>query len=121
PTQEEDASSSDGYRIIADPFLGTGLRAAPMGDANGDALADFALGGFGRPFLLVLGKTDNDPFHCHRSREGTVDGATIMPDGEAFGWGFSGGGDIDGDGWPDLVIGRPFWFEEPAWGFVYGF
>lgn len=110
-----------GFEVRRDIYLHGGLQVAPMGDADGDGLADFVLGGFGSPMILVLGKADTGPLNASDVREGKAGGAIIEADGEAFGWDFAGGGDIDGDGWPDLVVGRPYWFEEPSVGFAYAF
>eukprot|EP00727_Mastigamoeba_balamuthi_P008678 m51a1_g4432 putative recombination factor protein r (1623) ;mRNA; f:74934-82728 len=86
------------------PFIGASVRG--VGDMNGDALADFAVGapGAGRVYLR-LGRTDPIP------GESSIDGASVVVEsaerGDLFGWSVSAAGDVNGDRVPDLVVGAP--------------
>jgi hypothetical protein len=106
---------------LADPFNGwvlvggsdwtaTGLSVAAAGDVNGDGLADVIVGAkdaadsAGRSYV-VFG----------RSGIGTIDlsldfGGFVIrggADGDRSGWGVGGGGDVNGDGLDDLIVGAP--------------
>ena len=88
-----------------------GLSLAAAGDVNGDGLADVIVGApgansdAGRSYV-VFG----------RSGSGTIDlsglgsGGFVIEggaDGDRSGWGVAGGGDVNGDGLSDLIVGAP--------------
>lgn len=85
------------------PFLANDIF--PIGDANGDGDADFAVSGKG---------ADNwDIVHLsYSSREAPpnldVSIRSSQPD-EGLGMEIAGGSDVDGDGINDIIIGAPYW------------
>lgn len=95
-------------------WLGEGVAAA--GDLDGDGLGDLVVGapfesidGFGQGrAYVVFGKLDTDVVSASDLLAGiggfAIEGAAP---GDAAGSSVAGGGDIDGDGTPDLVIGAP--------------
>lgn len=101
---------ADGRGILingADLGLHTGQTIDSAGDFNGDGLADLLLGVpdagtchivFGRPQATVVDLASPDASTM------TIHG---LPPGNLFGWAASGVGDINGDGFDDLVIGAP--------------
>ncbi|GJM09755.1 MAG: hypothetical protein DHS20C11_20310 [Lysobacteraceae bacterium] len=101
-----------GFRV--DGVLDTAAsRASGAGDVNGDGLDDIIIGApslaAGRSYL-VYGRTDNTPIHLGSlgSAGFRVDG---IDDGDQFGYDVSGAGDINGDGYADLIVGA--WRADP--------
>ncbi len=94
-------------------FSGFSVRGA--GDVNGDGFADTILGAFGAdPFggysgrsYVIFGKADGDGVELADVAQGMGGGFTI--DGEAMtnysGYSVAGAGDVNGDGFDDLVVG----------------
>ncbi len=115
-----DLDGSNGFAMFGlSAMSGTGRAVAGAGDVNGDGFDDFVVGAryadpegvggagevyliYGRPepfdAVLDLGSLEEDGAGCR----------LIGTAGEAYaGFSFGGPGDIDGDGFDDLVIGAP--------------
>ncbi|MCK6448701.1 MAG: integrin alpha [Planctomycetes bacterium] len=89
------------YGTDPDDFLGRAVSG--VGDANADGYADIVVGAYNEPDHTVIGAA-----HVYSGRDGTllfkVFGDYV---GSAFGIAVSGGGDMNGDGFDDIVVGSP--------------
>ena len=97
---------------------GAGAAVAPAGDFNGDGFADLVVGaplasglasfGSGRAYV-VLGRADFSATPIVALSDVAIGTGGFAVDGElsfdSAGHAVGGGGDIDGDGFPDLVVG----------------
>lgn len=97
--------------------LGSSL--AHIGDADGDGLADLALGAptqeldgakLGGLWLIPAGAPSGDVADL------AIGWAQGPKDGAQFTWSLSALGDADGDGRDDLLVGAPNWSGDPAAG-----
>ncbi|MEZ4429182.1 MAG: hypothetical protein R3A51_16035 [Nannocystaceae bacterium] len=113
------AASAGGGFVVGGESNGQriGRTIAAAGDMNGDALADFALCddaytpqpandvSAGRCYV-VFGKADGDPVALAEVAAGqggfVIDGVTSD---ERLGFTIAGGGDVNGDGFDDLIVG----------------
>ena len=104
------------------PEVSFGLTVAALGDVTADGIADLGIGaprennrGVVRIYEGTLGRSQA-PF-AFRTIVGTQDDAR-------FGEAMAGGGDVDGDGISDMVIGQPGWdggqTDEGRFGLYYG-
>ena len=103
-----------GFRIFgANPYDGAGYSVSSAGDVNGDGLDDVLIGAnraatsAGKTYVLF-----------GRSSGADIDLASLTPTdgfqitgGESFdfsGWSVASAGDVNGDGFADLIIGAPY-------------
>ena len=113
-TAEQKISDSTGGLTAAladgDAF---GTDVARVGDLDGDGVDDLAVGapgddgaGTDRGAVHVLLLNADGTVKAEQKIGDSTGGLTAaLADGDAFGYGLGGVGDIDGDGVPDLVIG----------------
>lgn len=92
--------------IATDRYSRLGTCVVGLGDVTGDGKAEFAASAPTRELgrmtdvgrvVVYDGKTGKPLYHLDGSRPGAF-----------FGRGLAAGSDVDGDGWPDLVIGAPY-------------
>ncbi len=84
----------DHLGLAAGNYFGTSV--AGVGDVNSDGVAD-----------VLIGAPGADAARIHSGSDGVELGVlTGTPTGSAFGAAVTGAGDLDGDGVPDLLVGR---------------
>ena len=104
-----------------DNFDRSGYSVSEAGDVNGDGLADVIVGAFGADpnatsrageSYVVFGKLDNTAVDLENVAAGTggflINGiGGDLGDGDASGVSVSGAGDVNGDGFDDVIVGAP--------------
>ena len=92
--------------VTGSPFNQLGFGVAGVGDVNKDGVPDYAVSGPGRPGgpfpqigrLLVLSGSDHSVLHDLRR-------GTHL---NFFGYDINAAGDVNGDSYPDIIVGAPF-------------
>jgi hypothetical protein len=89
-----------------------GFSVANAGDVNGDGYADLVVGAWelssltGSAYVYLGGPTG-----LGGADGGTMAPSSVLPSpdssGGYFGWSVAGAGDVDGDGYADLIVGAP--------------
>ena len=104
------------------PGASFGITVASAGDLNRDGRADLVVGA---PTTLTGGLQTGAVHVYHGAQTGpattpsrTITGETPLFDPNRFGFGVAGAGDVDGDGYGELVVGD-HWLTGPA-GFAQG-
>ncbi|MDO9019094.1 MAG: FG-GAP-like repeat-containing protein [Deltaproteobacteria bacterium] len=99
----EGAASGDGF----------GSSVASAGDVNGDGYADLVVGAYGADPVGRLGAGTASVFYGSATWTQPASGTARTPDrlfegaaaGDTSGWSVAGAGDVNGDGYADLVVG----------------
>ena len=85
-----------------------GTSVAEAGDVNGDGYADVVVGA---PFFTA-GQTNEGRAYVYAGRPGTLAGGADTQEPNLDGWrlgqAVAGGGDVDGDGFSDILAGAPY-------------
>jgi hypothetical protein len=92
-----------------------GVFVAGAGDLNGDGLSDVVAGANTTPSLgdagrsaVVFGKRDTDPVRVAELTAGSARGIVLLgADAGDFAGRLGAGGDVNGDGFDDLLVGAP--------------
>ena len=115
----ENLAATEGFIVQGDivgDWLGVSVSAA--GDVNNDGYADLIVGvGYGESSgteagdaYVIWGKPGATRPNLDTSKFSVSDGFVIQGGTESdfVGWGVSGAGDVNNDGYDDLIIGAPF-------------
>ena len=84
------------------PFGLFGVSVAGAGDVNGDCYADVIVGAWNFPADVHLSRRSGGPRHHGRRRSLSAPDAGVVGD---FGYWVAGAGDINGDGYADVLVG----------------
>ncbi len=104
---------------IANNFFGVSVAGA--GDVNGDGYADVIVGadGFSEPFTANTGRA----YVYHGSPSGLSASPKIVATGEGpddfFGYAVAGAGDVNGDGYADVIVGAYGYITNTGRAYVY--
>jgi hypothetical protein len=86
------------------PGDGFGLALASIGDVNGDGMTDILIGA---PFASAQGVVRSGSVYLFSATGSLLRRFDGDEAGAEFGSAVSGGGDVDGDGRPDFMVGAP--------------
>jgi len=101
--------------IASDATVSIGARIAGAGDVNGDGFDDILAADTGYPTIPFVSTGPGALLVFHGSASGIAAASPAAADAfiegtapevlQSFGWRFSGAGDVDGDGFEDVVVG----------------
>jgi hypothetical protein len=86
-----------------------GWSVAPAGDVNGDGYSDVIVGAPGKSYAGLVGYVN--VYHGGPSPLSDTPGWSRDSNQETafFGWSLDTAGDVNGDGYADIIVGAPFW------------
>jgi hypothetical protein len=94
---------------------------AGAGDRNADGMSDVLVtardASAGGSVFLVFGKASTERVLLGELAE-SEQGIEHVGEGDGFGYAVDGGGDVNADGVPDLVVGAPYW-DKGGRGYVF--
>ena len=105
-------NGTNGFRILGESsYPGEGVSVASAGDVNGDGFADLIVGAYGSDRYgdlygagyVVFGKATGFPANFDLSALNGANGFKL--DGDSIGYAVSSAGDINGDGFDDILVG----------------
>ncbi|HEY1201766.1 MAG TPA: FG-GAP-like repeat-containing protein, partial [Niastella sp.] len=82
-------------------LTGFGYSVASAGDVNGDGYSDVVASDFGLSVLIFEGSASG----INTTTSSKIDGSL----GSMLGWSVAGAGDVNGDGFSDVIAGAPFY------------
>jgi hypothetical protein len=104
-------AASNGYKITGQTSTGLGVSVSQAGDVNGDGLADVIMGSWtsstSGSAYVVYGNTNRSALSLTDGNIAASDGFKIVggASSSAFGRSVSGAGDVNGDGFSDVIVG----------------
>jgi serine/threonine protein kinase len=109
--QENTPAEQVAVRRIDGPSAGAGLApVSAVGDVDRDGVSDFAVAACGN---TEAGKLAGSVW-IHSGRDFSVLSRFQGREFETFGNGLAGAGDVDADGYPDVVVGAPSMLSTPV-------
>ena len=114
--ESSDLDGTNGFRISGE-FVNdySGVSVASAGDVNGDGFDDLIIGAYGAnkngnnsgASYVVFGKASGFDAYLNLSTLTRTDGFQIIGEaaGDSFGYSVASAGDVNGDGFDDLIIG----------------
>ncbi len=120
-----DLDGSNGFTVVGiDTRDRSGRTVSNAGDINADGYDDVIISALyadnGAESYVVFGHAGVFPALIEAANLDGVNGFTIRGEGGSFGRSVSGAGDVNGDGFDDLLVGAPYASDDGAVYIVFG-